>query len=86
MNFEARVSNINQLIKWLYYLKNKIHEVVAGSVIIWYDSVITDGNVRWQSQLNHLNRVKIFNYLLKFQINRYFMRRRTCFFQIIIGI
>ncbi len=32
-----------------------MHHYVPGSLIIWYDSVIHDGTLRWQSALNELN-------------------------------
>lgn len=31
------------------------HEKVPGSVVIWYDSVIYNGTLRWQNELNTLN-------------------------------
>ena len=32
-----------------------MHEKVPGSIVMHYDSVITTGEVRWQSMLNEKN-------------------------------
>ena len=38
------------------YLTDQMHERVAGSVVIWYDSVLKDGSLKWQNELNNDNR------------------------------
>jgi len=43
------------LIEWLGVLKEELHNTVPGSLVIWYDSVLHDGNLRWQSALNDKN-------------------------------
>ena len=36
-------------------LKEELHLAVPGSLLIWYDSVLHDGSLRWQSALNDKN-------------------------------
>lgn len=45
------------MVKWVDYLTKKIHQVIPGSLIIWYDSVIPSGKVAWQSELNSQNQM-----------------------------
>jgi len=33
-----------------------MHERVPGSVVIWYDSVLKNGSLNWQNELNDDNR------------------------------
>lgn len=41
---------------FLRYLTDRMHERVQGSQILWYDSVMEDGKLLWQNQLNQSNR------------------------------
>lgn len=41
---------------FLRYLTDQMHERVPGSVVIWYDSVLKDGSLKWQNELNDGNR------------------------------
>ena len=50
---EQKVSN---LCKFVEYLTLKLHEALPESLVIWYDSVITTGELKWQDQLNDRNR------------------------------
>uniref|UniRef100_A0A6B2KYC7 FBA domain-containing protein n=1 Tax=Arcella intermedia TaxID=1963864 RepID=A0A6B2KYC7_9EUKA len=58
-NFESHFSpdQIPNLLKFLQYITQKIHQVLPGSLILWYDSVITTGKVAWQNALNPLNKI-----------------------------
>lgn len=49
---EQKVSN---LCKFVEYLTLKLHEALPESLVIWYDSVITTGELKWQDQLNDTN-------------------------------
>lgn len=40
---------------WLKYLVTEIHNRLPGSIVIWYDSIISTGQLAWQSQLNDKN-------------------------------
>lgn len=55
INIQYGVSSTHSLKQWLEYLTSLVHEKVPNSKIIWYDSVITSGNVQYQNQLNQLN-------------------------------
>ncbi|CAN9505342.1 unnamed protein product [Ophioblennius macclurei] len=42
---------------FLRYLTDQMHERVGGSLVLWYDSVIRDGQLKWQNELNQYNRM-----------------------------
>ncbi|XP_037332009.2 cytosolic endo-beta-N-acetylglucosaminidase isoform X1 [Pungitius pungitius] len=42
---------------FLRYLTEQMHERVPGSLVLWYDSVIEDGQLLWQNELNQSNGV-----------------------------
>uniref|UniRef100_A0A672PVN3 Cytosolic endo-beta-N-acetylglucosaminidase n=1 Tax=Sinocyclocheilus grahami TaxID=75366 RepID=A0A672PVN3_SINGR len=42
---------------FLRYLTDQVHERVPGSVVIWYDSVLKNGSLKWQNELNDDNRM-----------------------------
>ncbi|XP_051905611.1 cytosolic endo-beta-N-acetylglucosaminidase [Hippocampus zosterae] len=42
---------------FLRYLTNQMHKQVPGSMVLWYDSVIENGALQWQNELNQSNRV-----------------------------
>ncbi|XP_077590987.1 cytosolic endo-beta-N-acetylglucosaminidase isoform X2 [Stigmatopora nigra] len=42
---------------FLRYLTNQMHQQIPGSMVIWYDSVIENGELKWQNELNQSNRV-----------------------------
>lgn len=41
---------------FLRYLTDQMHERVPGSLVLWYDSVIENGQLKWQNELNQSNR------------------------------
>lgn len=43
------------LIEWLGFLRAELHREIPGSLLVWYDSVLHDGSLRWQSALNDKN-------------------------------
>lgn len=45
----------------LSLLTTGMHQAVPGSKVIWYDSVTSDGELRWQSCLNEKNEYVIIN-------------------------
>ncbi|CDW80610.1 cytosolic endo-beta-n-acetylglucosaminidase [Stylonychia lemnae] len=55
MNFECEVKEVETLLTWLEFLTTEIHKEIPGSLIIWYDSVIHSGELKWQKRLNELN-------------------------------
>ncbi|XP_008283953.1 cytosolic endo-beta-N-acetylglucosaminidase [Stegastes partitus] len=42
---------------FLRYLTDQMHERVPGSLVMWYDSVIENGQLKWQNELNQTNRM-----------------------------
>lgn len=63
-NFEGWLINIEnpikpqhmpQLVDFVRYLTEAMHREKPGSTVIWYDSVIQDGSLKWQDMLNNLN-------------------------------
>ena len=55
MNFECKIEKPDLLIEWLGILREELHSAIPGSLVIWYDSVLHDGQLRWQSALNDKN-------------------------------
>lgn len=50
---EAAVQNAPLFLR---YLTDQLHERVPGSLVLWYDSVIDSGQLKWQNELNQSNR------------------------------
>lgn len=46
---------VNNLIYFVKYLTESIHEAIRDSEIIWYDSVTNEGTLSWQNKLNDKN-------------------------------
>ncbi|XP_051015117.1 cytosolic endo-beta-N-acetylglucosaminidase isoform X2 [Acomys russatus] len=42
---------------FLQYLTTQLHRQVPGGLVIWYDSVVQSGQLKWQDELNEQNRV-----------------------------
>ncbi|KAG1968327.1 cytosolic endo-beta-N-acetylglucosaminidase [Pimephales promelas] len=51
---ETAVKNTGHFLR---YLTDQMHERVPGSVVIWYDSVLKNGTLNWQNELNDDNRM-----------------------------
>uniref|UniRef100_G1NW58 Cytosolic endo-beta-N-acetylglucosaminidase n=1 Tax=Myotis lucifugus TaxID=59463 RepID=G1NW58_MYOLU len=43
--------------RFLWYLTTQLHQQVPGGLVLWYDSVVSSGQLRWQDELNEQNRV-----------------------------
>ncbi|XP_066252935.1 uncharacterized protein ENGase [Euwallacea similis] len=56
LNIENSVQNPELLRDFVEILTLQTHQQSSENVIIWYDSVTRDGNLKWQDQLNNLNR------------------------------
>ncbi|XP_028413134.1 cytosolic endo-beta-N-acetylglucosaminidase-like [Dendronephthya gigantea] len=50
-------AQMNNLIDFVKYLTAEMHKVKPESLIIWYDSVMYKGDLKWQNMLNSENRV-----------------------------
>lgn len=42
---------------FLRYLTARLHRQVPGGLVLWYDSVVQTGQLKWQDELNEHNRV-----------------------------
>lgn len=59
LNIENKVQNINVLKEFVPYFTALIHEDNPGNIVIWYDSVTVNGELKWQNELNEQNRYLI---------------------------
>ncbi|XP_066498622.1 cytosolic endo-beta-N-acetylglucosaminidase [Hoplias malabaricus] len=59
INIENMLSEkaVKNMALFLRYLTDQLHERVPGSQVIWYDSVLENGALKWQNELNESNRV-----------------------------
>lgn len=48
-------SQIDNLYMMLTLLTTGMHQTLPGSKVIWYDSVTTAGELKWQNRLNEMN-------------------------------
>ncbi|XP_011052614.1 PREDICTED: cytosolic endo-beta-N-acetylglucosaminidase isoform X1 [Acromyrmex echinatior] len=58
LNIENKIKqeDINNLIYFIKYLTETIHNEIEDSEIIWYDSVTNKGELNWQNELNNNNK------------------------------
>ncbi|KAF7149444.1 hypothetical protein RHSIM_Rhsim03G0147100 [Rhododendron simsii] len=58
LNMEVKldVEKIPILTEFVSHLTKTMHDLVPGSLVIWYDSITVDGNLIWQNQLNQKNK------------------------------
>ncbi len=49
MNFECDMEEeqVEELLKWLDILRELLHVEIPGSLLIWYDSVLHNGDLKW---------------------------------------
>ncbi|XP_017763389.1 PREDICTED: cytosolic endo-beta-N-acetylglucosaminidase [Eufriesea mexicana] len=47
--------HVNNLIYFVKYLTENIHQAIKNSEVIWYDSVTNEGTLSWQNELNNKN-------------------------------
>ncbi|CAI5674091.1 cytosolic endo-beta-N-acetylglucosaminidase [Oreochromis niloticus] len=59
INIENKLSEVavRNAPLFLRYLTDQMHERVSGSLVLWYDSVLDNGELKWQNELNQSNRV-----------------------------
>ncbi|XP_060831764.1 cytosolic endo-beta-N-acetylglucosaminidase-like [Bombus pascuorum] len=57
LNIENTIKSeqVNNVIYFVKYLTENIHEAIRNSEIIWYDSVTNEGKLNWQNELNSKN-------------------------------
>lgn len=47
---------VGNLSPFLRHLTAEVHGAVPGGLVIWYDSILESGTLRWQNELNQQNR------------------------------
>ncbi|KAI9205145.1 glycosyl hydrolase family 85-domain-containing protein [Polychytrium aggregatum] len=60
INIEAPLGHPRRayaLAHFLSYLKMRLHETIPGSLLIWYDSLVLTGEIRWQDRLSPANQI-----------------------------
>uniref|UniRef100_A0A0B7AGW3 Cytosolic endo-beta-N-acetylglucosaminidase n=1 Tax=Arion vulgaris TaxID=1028688 RepID=A0A0B7AGW3_9EUPU len=59
INIENKVESdqVSQLQKFVRQLTVKCHHLLGVSKVLWYDSVISTGELKWQDELNSLNKM-----------------------------
>uniref|UniRef100_A0A8C6IPX1 Cytosolic endo-beta-N-acetylglucosaminidase n=1 Tax=Melopsittacus undulatus TaxID=13146 RepID=A0A8C6IPX1_MELUD len=48
---------VKNLPPFLRHLTAQVHSAVPGGLVIWYDSILQNGTLKWQNELNEDNRV-----------------------------
>ncbi|NXH23543.1 ENASE acetylglucosaminidase, partial [Bucco capensis] len=48
---------VRNLAPFLRHLTAEVHRAVPGGLVIWYDSILQNGTLKWQNELNEENRV-----------------------------
>ncbi|XP_074199939.1 cytosolic endo-beta-N-acetylglucosaminidase isoform X5 [Camelus bactrianus] len=48
---------VGNLPHFLRYLTARLHQQVPRGLVLWYDSVVSSGQLKWQDELNEQNRV-----------------------------
>ncbi|KAL5732959.1 hypothetical protein ACOSQ2_032651 [Xanthoceras sorbifolium] len=58
LNMEVKLDagQIPNLKEFISHLTDTMHSSLPGSLVIWYDSVTIDGELKWQDQLNEKNK------------------------------
>ncbi|KAL0478585.1 hypothetical protein AKO1_008157 [Acrasis kona] len=60
INIESKLPNARYAIKlknFVKYLTEKMHHSQSESLVIWYDSIIDTGELKWQNELNESNKM-----------------------------
>lgn len=47
---------VENLAPFLRHLTAQVHSAVPGGLVIWYDSILENGALKWQNELNEQNR------------------------------
>lgn len=58
LNVENAVplEHVSKLELFVKQIHHKLHDKIPHAEVIWYDSVTKEGKLKWQNELNHLNR------------------------------
>uniref|UniRef100_A0A670Y734 Cytosolic endo-beta-N-acetylglucosaminidase n=1 Tax=Pseudonaja textilis TaxID=8673 RepID=A0A670Y734_PSETE len=50
-------SSAQKMPHFLQHLTAEVHRLVPGGQVLWYDSILKNGELKWQNELNELNKV-----------------------------
>ena len=56
LNFENKINNVSNLLKFVQLFTESMHDMMPHSQVIWYDSILVTGDLRYQNELNSLNK------------------------------
>lgn len=56
LNIENKIKDPQMLQYFVKHLTGEMHRRKPGSLVIWYDSVTQKGELKWQNELNELNK------------------------------
>lgn len=59
LNVENKIEDPIKLKYFVKMLTEELHKRKPDSLVIWYDSVIENGTLTWQNELNDSNRLRI---------------------------
>lgn len=51
-----QLAAVGNMPHFLRYLTARLHEQVPRGLVLWYDSVVSSGQLKWQDELNQHNR------------------------------
>ncbi|XP_057311525.1 cytosolic endo-beta-N-acetylglucosaminidase-like isoform X2 [Hydractinia symbiolongicarpus] len=54
---EIKPDRVQNVVLFLKMLTESMHQAIKGSEVIWYDSVINTGQLKWQNKLCSVNRI-----------------------------
>lgn len=71
INIENKVNadDVLKLRDFVAMLTDAMHSKIPHSQVIWYDSVISTGELKWQNELNNKNRFFTYNHKKKINAN-----------------
>lgn len=55
LNIENKIQSGEKLIEFMGKLHRKLKEASPSNLLIYYDSVLLDGSLKWQNELNDKN-------------------------------
>lgn len=84
LNIENPVENTKPLINFISYLTKELRKINHEFVILWYDSVVQDGKLKWQNELNDLNKWVLLFLFLLLQFHKGFYKKTSMTSKIVI--
>jgi mannosyl-glycoprotein endo-beta-N-acetylglucosaminidase len=66
LNVENKVSDGLKLVEFMTKLNRKLKDANPFHILIHYDSVLIDGSLKWQDELNQHNRLRFIQIIYYF--------------------